>query len=458
MNDWLEGYWGVLNENPLQLLYDQYQLFYKQKTKFSAAFGTKFNDQPILYALFDSTAVVEIIGPITTYDDAFNQFFGIPSIEKIREAIQTALDDSQVSNILLKIDSPGGIATGFSELTDFVFEAGKEKEINSWATMCCSAAFFLAAATRKIYTTPMGIVGSIGVIHSQYQSNDELLVTVSQNAPFKSKDASTEKGREKILAVINDLERTFLEKLSEYRQIPQENIIQHWGQGSEITGAQALKVNMVDDLIGYHELLSSLTRRHSMATKRTQMESSKDADSEFKQTFSDVQNAEIQQIVAQALEQQAKAHSVQIQQIRDEQSEKDTAESKRKSAIQSLFAIFNNEIMYRAQYQELLAQCLADIVVTESEARQRVIQLRSTLSYQTPPTEKMAESGSDSDKSLRTKQDFQQIVAELKKSGLSHTEATVKAVRENPEAHKAMLGQHNDGIQIDWTQEQNLRG
>lgn len=442
MND---EYWGILNERPIQLLYGQYEQFRQQGSKISVI----NNDGRNLYSVIDNTAIVEIIGPITAYDDLFNQFFGIPSIEKIKTAIAAALLDNQVSNILLKIDSPGGIATGFSELTDFVFEAREQKKINTWATMCCSAAFFLAAATNKIYTTSMGIMGSIGVIHTQYKPDDDLIVTVSENAPYKNVDASTEKGKNKILSVINDLENTFLERLAKYRQVSKDEIIQNWGQGSEITGAQALQVNMVDGLMGYHELLSSLTRRHLMPTDQTQAASQ---DAEI--TFSETQNAQIQQIVQQALEQQAQTHSVQIQQLRDEQKNKDEAESKRKSAIQALFAIFNNEVMYQAQYQELQAQCLADMAVTEDVARQRVIQLRSTLSYQAPASPKTMAAANVP--SQIQGEDFQQVVAKFEREGFSRRDAIVRAVKENPGAHEAMIGQHNRGIQIDWTPEKNV--
>jgi len=84
---------------------------------------------------------------------------------RIREKVQTALDNPNCKGILLCIDSPGGSTDHAFETAEFLADAAKKKPM--WAVAdvnAYSAAYLLASAANRIYAAPTsGGVGSIGV-------------------------------------------------------------------------------------------------------------------------------------------------------------------------------------------------------------------------------------------------------------------------------------------------------
>lgn len=85
--------------------------------------------------------------------------------EHIRTAVQTALEDRSVRAILLDIDSPGGSADGVKVLADWLCSVRGQKPMCAYAdgTMM-SAAYWLGAATGRVYAPVSAEVGSIGVV------------------------------------------------------------------------------------------------------------------------------------------------------------------------------------------------------------------------------------------------------------------------------------------------------
>ena len=89
----------------------------------------------------------------------------LQSYENLSSVLRSAHQDSRVRGILLDIDSPGGEAAGVFDLADEIRAAGQTKPI--WALAhhnALSAAYTLAAAADRIWTTRSGNIGSLGVI------------------------------------------------------------------------------------------------------------------------------------------------------------------------------------------------------------------------------------------------------------------------------------------------------
>ena len=86
------------------------------------------------------------------------------SYDRIRQQIKAAIEDSSAKSIVLKIKSPGGLVSGCKELADFIYDAGKIKNIYAYAdgTMC-SAAYWLGSAAKNIAAPITASIGSIGV-------------------------------------------------------------------------------------------------------------------------------------------------------------------------------------------------------------------------------------------------------------------------------------------------------
>ena len=115
------------------------------------------------YQLEGAVAIIEVQGTIARRGGQF-MWFSWAGQDTIKSAIEAALADASAKAILLSFDSPGGVAAGVKELADYI--AGQTaKPIYAYADgLCASAAFWLAAATGRVYAPVTAMVGSIGVI------------------------------------------------------------------------------------------------------------------------------------------------------------------------------------------------------------------------------------------------------------------------------------------------------
>ena len=105
------------------------------------------------------TAVVEIKGEIASGADA--------SAEGIVNALRAAFEDTSAQGIVLLINSPGGSPVQAGIINDEIKRLKTKHNKPIYAVVeesCASAAYYIAAATDKIYVDKASIVGSIGVL------------------------------------------------------------------------------------------------------------------------------------------------------------------------------------------------------------------------------------------------------------------------------------------------------
>jgi len=105
------------------------------------------------------TAVVEIKGEIANGADA--------SAEFVIAAMKTAFEDVGAKGVILLINSPGGSPVQAGIINDEIRRLKAKHNKPVYAVVeetCASAAYYIAAATDKIYVDKASIVGSIGVL------------------------------------------------------------------------------------------------------------------------------------------------------------------------------------------------------------------------------------------------------------------------------------------------------
>ena len=105
------------------------------------------------------TAMVAIKGEIASGSEA--------SAESIMNAMRAALEDSGSKALVLLIDSPGGSPVQAGLISDEIrrLRALHDKPIYAVVEeSCASAAYYIAAATDRIFVDKASIVGSIGVL------------------------------------------------------------------------------------------------------------------------------------------------------------------------------------------------------------------------------------------------------------------------------------------------------
>lgn len=94
---------------------------------------------------------------------------GPVSYTALRETFDELLHDDSVSAIVLRIESPGGMASGLFDLSDHIYASRGAKPIHALIDdYAYSAAYGIAAACDEIWVSRTGGVGSIGVCAFHY--------------------------------------------------------------------------------------------------------------------------------------------------------------------------------------------------------------------------------------------------------------------------------------------------
>src|SRR5215471_7021006 len=111
----------------------------------------------------DGVAVVEVSGPLVQRDELW-----CDSYESIRARFDEALASSAHA-VMLRIDSPGGEASGCFETARALRQAARaaKKPFVAYVDKACSAAYALASSADAIVIGDTCCAGSIGVLSSR---------------------------------------------------------------------------------------------------------------------------------------------------------------------------------------------------------------------------------------------------------------------------------------------------
>lgn len=111
-----------------------------------------------------SLAMIPVKGPVGVGLDAFEKGAGATDYADIMADIATANEDDRVENILLVMDTPGGMWGGLLECANAILES--EKPVYAFVPpggMVASAGMYLAAVCAGRFLSPSAQAGSIGV-------------------------------------------------------------------------------------------------------------------------------------------------------------------------------------------------------------------------------------------------------------------------------------------------------
>lgn len=209
----------------------------------------------------DSIAVLDISGVITPYPNILSFLFGGTDIASLEEQFTAAIEDPDISGIVLRIDSPGGLITGVEEFASTIAQARGKKPIVAYAYgNAASAAYWIASAADKIVAGPTTVLGSIGVAMAVAKEQDTRWVRfVSSGAPRKNLDPSTEEGRESLQKRLDAMETEFIGAVAQFRNTSTDRVLSEFGQGDVLPAREAVKIGMADHLGGFKDALALIS-------------------------------------------------------------------------------------------------------------------------------------------------------------------------------------------------------
>ena len=212
------------------------------------------------YTTKDKIAIIYAQGEIGSGEGDVNEV----GEGSMRRSLREARLDSQVKAIVLRIDSPGGDALTSDLIWREIENTKKVKPvIVSMGNLAASGGYYIACNATKIFAENNTITGSIGVfgllpnftqLTSKMGINSEQVSTNTNAADYSIFKPLTENYKAFAQEGVEKIYTTFVSRVAAGRKMtfPQVDAI---GQGRVWSGADALKIGLVDAIGGMDDAL-----------------------------------------------------------------------------------------------------------------------------------------------------------------------------------------------------------
>lgn len=213
----------------------------------------------------NGTAVIPLMGPMIRRAGPIARIFGIMGTDSVRLAIESALADEDINNILLRVDSPGGSVSGLDQLGDVINDA--EKSIVAQVEgMAASAAYYAVSQADQVVVGRNDLVGSIGTrimlydFSKMFESEGVEAVPID-TGEFKSAGAMgteiTENQREDFQRIVDFYFDDFVSVVSRGRGITEKQV-RSAADGRMYTPEEAQNLSLIDGVATLEQTLNDM--------------------------------------------------------------------------------------------------------------------------------------------------------------------------------------------------------
>lgn len=243
----------------------------------------------------DKIAVVYAVGSIS---DGQGNDEEIGS-NRIAEAIRSARKDEKIKAIVLRVNSPGGDALASEEIWREVVLAKKSKPlIVSMGDLAASGGYYISCGADQIVAQPNTITGSIGVFGLLFNTGNMLKNKLGITTDTYKTNTYTDMGsgtraltsseRAILQSEVDRIYDLFTRRVADGRKMKQSNV-DSIGQGRVWSGADAIKIGLVDTLGGIETAIAIAAKKAGVTDYRiTQLPEQKDP---FEVILSDLSGA-----------------------------------------------------------------------------------------------------------------------------------------------------------------------
>lgn len=222
-----------------------------------AATGKTLGGPTSGYDVVNGVAILGLDGVLAKKMNLFMQISGGTSTQIAANDFRAALNDSDVSAIILAIDSPGGTVDGTQELADLIYASRDQKPIIALADgMMASAAYWIGSAASKIFmSSDTATIGSIGVVaaHMDVSRAEDMrgVKTTEITAGKYKRIASqygplTPEGRATMQDQVDQTYSVFVNAVARNRGVSADTVVQDMADGRVFIGQQAIDAGLVD--------------------------------------------------------------------------------------------------------------------------------------------------------------------------------------------------------------------
>lgn len=333
--------------------------------KLEAESGFSFENKHPNIEIVDSTAIVRLEGVIAKKMNMFTKISGGVSTELAAKDFQAAIDNQEVKNIILHIDSPGGTVDGTEILANLIYNNRDKKNIIGYVSgQACSGACWILSACSETYLSCLtDVVGSIGVVtshtdYSAFEKSQGVKVTEITAGKYKriasEHEPLTEEGRKEIESQLNEIYTVFVDSIAKFKGITTEQALAI-ADGKVFIGQKAVDAGLVDGVSTLPEILSCLKAGAPIGTNLNQEVKNVDLKTlqeEYSELYASVVDTAKAEGLKEGKQEGAKAENQRIKEIKE-------------NAL--------------AGHEALIESLIADVKTTGAEAAIKILQAEKAL-------------------------------------------------------------------------------
>lgn len=213
-------------------------------------------------------AVLPLHGAIQQRSDIWMEVFGGTSTDQFGAMFDEVMRDPSIKGVIVDIDSPGGTVPGVQELSDKIYAARGGKPVVGIAnSMAASAAYWVGSAFDRLYVSPGGNVGSVGVysMHMDYSKMLEeagIATTIFQTpkhkaefnlfAPLSQESKDYEQGE------VERIYGDFVSAVARNRNATPASVRKSYGEGRTVDAHKAVELGMADKVATLEQVISRM--------------------------------------------------------------------------------------------------------------------------------------------------------------------------------------------------------
>lgn len=221
-----------------------------------------------------NTGIITIDGPLVPRAGMMQSVSApeLASYERISREMRILEENPKVKNILFVLDTPGGAVSGISELSQQIRNSKKNTQ-GYVIGMAASAGYWLGSSVKKLYSSNIGEVGSIGVVAAMRDTREadakngvKTIEIVSSVSPNKRLDPLTDAGRFEIQKVVDALGDIFVSTVAENRGVIRDTVLARFGAGGMLVASSALEAGMIDGITTLSNLIQQNNNESATTT------------------------------------------------------------------------------------------------------------------------------------------------------------------------------------------------
>lgn len=225
-------------------------------------------EDPLL-TYMGSTALLEIDGILASGEYCLWYNYGIVGYDDIRRASLKALK-SGVTNLVVKITTPGGMVDGLGACSTFLRELSGSMKISFYCdTSCSSAGIWLATSVGPFVVGEYAEVGNVGVMRlladttKMYKDMGvtfDILKSTDLKGAGDSKIKLTPAQRDALQANVDKWGSLFVQHLATQLKLPEDTVRTTIATAEDWVGSEAVALGLASKVISFDKFVASIQK------------------------------------------------------------------------------------------------------------------------------------------------------------------------------------------------------